>query len=70
MVKVLRQLKSVFHNLTKWLSRCECSFHKGKRKTQLYGEYDAKYGAELNKQHKHKRMDRMEFKETKLRTCL
>jgi len=39
-------------------------------KTQLYGEYDDKYGAELNKQHKHQRMDRMEFKKTKLRTCL
>jgi len=34
-------------NLTKWLSRCEDSFHKGKRKTQLYGENDDNYGAEL-----------------------
>ena len=28
-------------NLTKWLSRCEGSFHKGKRKRQLQGEHDA-----------------------------
>jgi len=36
-------------NLTNWLSRCEGSFHKGKRKTQLNGEYDDNYGAEFNK---------------------
>ena len=36
-------------NLTKWLIRCEGSFHKGKRKTQLYGENDDIYGVELNK---------------------
>ena len=29
-------------NLTKWLSRCECSFHKGKRKPQLIGDDDDK----------------------------
>jgi len=35
------------------------SHHRGKRKTQLYGEYDDNYGVELNKQHKNKREDRM-----------
>jgi len=29
-------------NLTKWLSRCEGSFNKGKRKTQLNGDDDDK----------------------------
>jgi len=29
-------------NLTKWLSTCEGSFHKGKRKTQLNGDDDDK----------------------------
>jgi len=28
-------------NLTKWLSKCEGSLHKSKRKRQLKGEYDA-----------------------------
>jgi len=33
--------------IPKWLSRCECSFHKGKGKTQFNGENDDKYGAEI-----------------------
>jgi len=34
-------------NLTKWLSRCEGAFYKGKNKKTLYGE---KYAiAEINK---------------------
>jgi len=37
----------------------EDSFHKGKRKTQLKGNYDDKYGAELNKQYKNKRMNQI-----------
>ena len=28
-------------NLTKWLSKCESSLHKNKRKRQVQGEYDA-----------------------------
>jgi len=29
-------------NLTKWLSRCECSFHKGKDQKTRYGENGCK----------------------------
>jgi len=43
-------------NLTKWLSRRESSFHKGKRKTQLYGEYDDNYGAKMNKQQRNQKI--------------
>jgi len=38
-------------NLTKWLSRCECAFHKGKDKKTLYGDMYAI--AEKKKTRKH-----------------
>jgi len=40
-VKILR--KSPLHmNLTKWLSRCEGSFHKGKDQKTRYGDNGCK----------------------------
>ena len=38
MVRTLRR-SLLDTNLTKWLSKCEGSLHKSKRKRQLYGEH-------------------------------
>jgi len=40
MVRTLRR-SPLDTNLTNWLSKCEGSLHKSKRKRQLQGEYDA-----------------------------
>jgi len=40
MVRTLRR-SPLDTNLTKWLSKCEGSLHKSKRKRQLQGEHDA-----------------------------
>jgi len=41
MVRTLRK-SPLDRNLTKWLSKCEGSLPKSKRKRKLQGEYDAK----------------------------